>query len=62
VITLRRVGVQEMSDERILGNGEFTERFIKEAEGKEKYQLSEKEQNRKIDKFIKDICKSTKVS
>ena len=53
---------REMSDDRILGSGEFVERIIKEAAGKVKYQLPVKEQDRKIDEFITNLCKSTKVS
>ena len=62
VKALRRAGDRELSDERILGSGEFVEQIIKEAEGKVKYQLPVKEQNRKIDKFITNLCKNTKVS
>ena len=62
VKALRRAGDRELSDDRILGSGEFVEQIIKEAEGKVKYQLPVKEQNRKIDKFITNLCKNTKVS
>ena len=62
VKALRRAGDRELSDDRILGSGEFVEQVIKEAEGKVKYQLPVKEQDRKIDEFITNLCKSTKVS
>jgi REP element-mobilizing transposase RayT len=62
VKALRRAGDREMSDDRILGSGEFVERIIKEAAGKVKYQLPVKEQDWKIDEFITNLCKSTKVS
>ncbi len=40
---MRRSGDRELSDDRILGSGEFVERIIKEAEAKIKYQLPVKE-------------------
>jgi hypothetical protein len=49
VKALRRAGDRELSDDRILGSGEFVEQIIKEAEGKAKYQLPVKEQDRKIE-------------
>jgi len=39
VKALRRAGYRELSDDRILGSGEFVERIIKEAEGKVKHQF-----------------------
>ena len=51
-----------MSDDRILGSGEFVEQIIKEAEGKVKYQLPVKEHGQKINEFICKICKNEKVS
>jgi len=62
VKALRRAGDRELSDDRILGSGDFVEKIIKEAEGKVKYQLPEKEQKRKIDKHITQLCKNAKVS
>jgi len=62
VKAMRRSGERAVSDDRILGNGEFVERIIKEAEAKRKYQLPVKEQDQKIDKFIAKLCKNEKVS
>jgi REP element-mobilizing transposase RayT len=62
VKAMRRSGERELSDDRILGNGEFVERIIKEAEAKIRYQLPVKEHHEKIDEFIAKICKSEKVS
>jgi REP element-mobilizing transposase RayT len=62
VKAMRRSGDRELSDDRILGSGEFVERIIKEAEAKITYQLSIKEHHQKIDEFIAGICKSEKVS
>jgi hypothetical protein len=62
VKALRRAGDRELSDDRILGSGEFVEQIIKEAEGKVKYQLPVKEQDRKIEEYITKLCKNAKVS
>jgi putative transposase len=60
VKALRRAGDRELSDDRILGSGEFVEQIIKEAEGKAKYQLPVKEKGRKIEEYITKLCKNAK--
>ena len=62
VKAMRRSGERELSDDRILGGGEFVERIIKEAGEKIKYQLSVSEHPQKIDEFMSKICKDEKVS
>ena len=62
VKAMRRSGDRELSDDRILGSGEFVERIIKEADAKIKYQLPVKEQDQKINEFIAKLCKNEKVS
>jgi putative transposase len=62
VKALRRAGDRELSDDRILGSGEFVEQIIKEAEGKANYQLPVKEKDRKIEEYITKLCKNAKVS
>jgi hypothetical protein len=62
VKAMRRSGERELSDDRILGSGEFVEQIIKEAEGKIIYQLPVTEHPQKIDEFITQICKNEKVS
>lgn len=62
VKAMRRSEDRELSDDRILGSGEFVERIIKEAEAKIKYQLPVKEQDQKIDEFLAKLCKNEKVS
>ena len=59
---MRLSGDRELSDDRILGSGEFVERIIKEADAKIKYQLPVKEHGQKIDEFIFKICKKEMVS
>ncbi len=62
VKAMRRCGDRELSDDRILGSGEFVERVIYEAEAKIKYQLPVKEDHQKIEEFIAQMCKSENVS
>jgi len=59
---MRRSGERELSDDRILGSGEFIERIIKEAEARIKFQLPVSEKDQKIDECISKICKNEKVS
>jgi len=61
VKALRRTGDRELSDERILGSGEFVEQIIKEAEARIKYQLPRLDQNQRIDELIAKICENEKV-
>jgi len=62
VKALRRSGDRELSDDRILGSGEFVERIIKEAEARIKYQFPVKDHPEKIDELIAEICKNEMVS
>jgi REP element-mobilizing transposase RayT len=62
VKALRRSGERELSDERILGSGEFVERMIKGAKAHIKYQLPVKQQHQKIKEFIRKVCKKEKVT
>jgi REP element-mobilizing transposase RayT len=62
VKALRRSGDLELSDERILGRGEFVERIIKEAETHIKYQLSLLMDHNKINEFISRACQNENVS
>ena len=62
VKAMRRSMERELSDERILGSGEFVERILKEAETQIKYQLPEKEHHRIIDEYIGKLCKNAGIS
>jgi len=62
VKAMRRSGERELSDDRILGSGEFIERIIKEAEARIKFQLPVSEKDQKIDEYISKICKNEKGS
>jgi REP element-mobilizing transposase RayT len=62
VKAMRRAGERELSDDRILGDGEFVDRIIREAEGKIRYQLPSNELHQKIDNIIAKMCSEENVS
>jgi chromosomal replication initiation ATPase DnaA len=51
-----------LSDERILGRGEFVERVIEEADERLKYQLPVNERREKISELIQQLCESEKIN
>jgi DNA-directed RNA polymerase specialized sigma24 family protein len=58
---LRRSADRELSDDRVLGSGDFVERIIKEAEANLRYQFPANEHPEKIGQFIAKVCKNEKV-
>jgi len=62
VMSLRRRGEQESSDDRILGSGEFVESLLREAEERELRQLRIKRSGKTIAEIIKEECHSRAVS
>jgi len=62
VKAMRRLGVREKSDERILGSGEFVEQLIEQADQRRKEQFSVYERSRGAASYIQRICKKEKVS
>ncbi len=62
VFSLRRQGVRERTDERILGSGDFVERVMKEADEKTKGAYSAREQKKKVEQLIAWKCKKGNIS
>lgn len=62
VKALRKSGMQEVADERILGSSEFVEQVIKESENKLKYQFSDGELLKKSRQLIARECDKEKIS
>ena len=58
----RRRGEPGLSDERILGSGDFVERIIREAETRTQRQLAAKGRSTKVERLIAEACKKHKVS
>jgi REP element-mobilizing transposase RayT len=62
VKAIRRLGIREKSDERILGSGKFVEQLIKESDQTRKAQFSVKEHLHRVAKHVEKICKKEDVS
>ena len=62
VISRRRRGERNQSDERILGSGRFVERILEEADDKVKQQLRPDEGKEKIAEVIQSICKNRGIN
>jgi hypothetical protein len=62
VKSMRRLGVREKSDERILGSGQFVEKLIGDADHIRKNQFSTRERQKKAITMIKDVCKKERIS
>jgi hypothetical protein len=61
VQSMRRRKGRQLTDERILGSGEFVERILNDAEEDERLLLSAKERLRTIKETIKTECASTGI-
>ena len=57
VLSARRAGQREESDERILGSGDFVNVILKEAEEKTRRQLKLRWADRTIDEVIEEECR-----
>ncbi len=62
VKALRRLGIGDPADDRILGSGEFVEQIIKEADARLRSRLLPKDYPSKIKQVIITICKEERVN
>ncbi len=62
VLSARRVGHKEESDERILGGGDFVNAILKEAEEKTRRQLKMRRTGRTIMTLIEEECRKERIS
>ncbi|HMK66453.1 MAG TPA: transposase, partial [Thermodesulfobacteriota bacterium] len=62
VLSLRRSDGLILSDERILGTGDFVERILREAEQKIRYQFASQDRERRTEEIIKRKCREEAVS
>jgi REP element-mobilizing transposase RayT len=62
VKSLRQRGAKELSDERILGSGNFVERIMKEAEARWQRPQVARERNKKVERWMVEVCKKHQVS
>jgi len=62
VLSMKRKGLKEETDERILGNGDFVQEILKEAEEKHLRQLKLRQSGLSITVIIRQECKKSKIS
>ncbi len=62
VISMRREGESETSDARILGDGEFVDKILHEAESDVKSQFPAKADIKLLQKVIRQFCKTNKLT
>ncbi len=62
MISIRRHGDRDLSDEGILGNGHFVERIIEEADDGIKRQLPENSREKRIVEIMQEVCDSMGVN
>jgi len=62
VLALRSKGEKELSDERILGSGEFVEQILQEAEERQLRQMKLRRKGKSIGDIIQEECGRRKVS
>ena len=56
VVSMRRTGLKERSDERILGSGDFVNEIIREADAKQRLRFPDRERSEIIEQYIKGKC------
>jgi hypothetical protein len=61
-VSLRKDNQRSLTDERVLGSGEFVEKIIKETDEKVKYQVYGAELKLKIQKVVEQICKKEGIN
>jgi hypothetical protein len=62
VLALRRKGEKELSDERILGSGDFVDRVLREVEERQLRQMKLRRRGKGIEEIIQEECRKRKVS
>ena len=62
VISMRRLGIKERSDERILGRGDFVNEVVNEANKVLRYQFAGRERSEKTEQYIRELCQKEGVN
>jgi len=62
VLAMRSRGEKELSDERILGSGEFVEEILRQAEERQLRQMKLRRRGKSIEDIIREECGKRKVS
>lgn len=62
VASMRKLGHKELSDERVLGSGDFVNEVINEADKVLRFQFTGRGLSEKIDQYIKELCQKEGVN
>ncbi len=62
VLSMRRHNERVLTDERILGSGDFVDSIIREADHRAKHQFGGKKIREKAAKFIEQVCKKENIN
>jgi putative transposase len=62
VISLRRHGDRDLTDERILGSGDFVQRILDEAEERQRLYFSATDRRQKVSQVIAQLCKKEDIN
>jgi putative transposase len=62
VLSLHKHGKRVLTDERILGSGDFVERVMKEADERLKYQFPKGKYKQKAEQYIKEVCEKENIN
>ena len=62
VVSMRRLGLKEKSDERILGSGDFVDQVVQDADKALRYQFSDRERGERIERYIDTVCQEEGVN
>jgi REP element-mobilizing transposase RayT len=62
VISLRRHGGRELADERILGDGDFVQRILAEAEERQRHHFSAGDRRQKVSHEIAEMCEKEDIN
>jgi REP element-mobilizing transposase RayT len=62
VLSMRKQGLKEMGDERILGSGDFVQTILDQAEEEMKHQLLGKDRIGRLREEIDEICRKSGIS
>jgi len=62
VVSMRKLGLKERSDERILGSGDFVNEVVNEANKALRHQFAGRERAGKVDQYIKELCQEEGIN
>lgn len=62
VVSMRKIGLTEQSDERILGSGDFVNEIVQEADVSLRQRFSDRNRVEAIERFIRECCLEEEVN